>query len=194
MATSPILGGFNDPVDDAQRCFRGVLDAMARPGKIIRLTSDPPCPAGIDPATMAVCLTLLDAETSLWVDGAETVKRHLVFHTGVEMRNVSTDAAFALVLDANRLTTVERYRWGSDRDPEDGATLIVQVASLANRSGWRLTGPGIEQDSQIEIVGPPEGFFTSRRAMTRSYPRGVDMILCCGPFIACLPRTTEMER
>ena len=57
---SPIdvaLPGFADPVGQAQACFRAVLDAMARPGRLLAAGQGVTPPAPLDPATGAVVLT-----------------------------------------------------------------------------------------------------------------------------------------
>src|SRR5262249_60143642 len=65
--------GFVEPVLESQRVFRRVLDAMAHPGRIVRIDSFIDAPVPLAPATAAVCLTLLDFETPLWLDAAARV-------------------------------------------------------------------------------------------------------------------------
>ena len=62
--------GLSDPVLDSKRIFRGVLDAMAHPGRVVPLPPPPDPPAPLVPAAAAVALTLLDYETPLWLDPA----------------------------------------------------------------------------------------------------------------------------
>ena len=77
--------GFADPVRDAQRCFRAVLDAMARPGRIAHVSGVTP-PSPLDVATAAVALTLVDHETKLWLDPAAGAAREwLRFHCGAPL-------------------------------------------------------------------------------------------------------------
>ncbi len=82
--TSPdaLLPGFADAGAQSQRCFRAVLDAMAHPGRIVAVTGPTP-PAPLHAATGAVLLTLLDADTPTWLDGAcAPAESWLAFHCG----------------------------------------------------------------------------------------------------------------
>src|SRR3546814_8636166 len=60
--------GLADPVHDSQRLFRGLLTALAHPGRAVTLSGAPEGPLPLDPATTAAALTLLDGETPLWLD------------------------------------------------------------------------------------------------------------------------------
>ena len=71
--------GFADPVHDAQRSFRAVLDAMSRPGRIAQITGVT-APGPLGAAAGAVLLTLVDHETRLWLDpdaAAEIGRAHV---------------------------------------------------------------------------------------------------------------------
>ena len=77
--------GLADPMDDSQRVFRAVLEAMAHPGRVVDvgIAMDPPPPLGS--ATAAVCLALLDCETPIWLDAAAAtadVVEYLRVHAG----------------------------------------------------------------------------------------------------------------
>ena len=83
-----VRSGLADPVLDAQRIFRGVLDAMAHPGRIVFLPPPPEPPAPLVPATAAIALTLLDYETPIWLDHrarTEEVIAYLRFHCGAPL-------------------------------------------------------------------------------------------------------------
>src|SRR5258708_22331884 len=68
-----LLAGFTEPVADAQRAFRAVLDAIAHPGRIVAIAGPAEAPPPVFRATAAIGLTLFDFETPLWLDAASDV-------------------------------------------------------------------------------------------------------------------------
>lgn len=179
--------GFADPVLDAQACFRAVLEAMSRPGRIQALVPPPELPPGLSPAAAAVLLTLVDAATPLRLAAGPEAERWVRFHCGCPL--VLDGAAF--VLDpATDLLALEA---GTEEEPERGATLVLEVAALDAGSGWRLTGPGIATEHRLRVEGAPPGFVAAWARSRARFPRGVDVILCAGTRIAALPRSVRIE-
>jgi alpha-D-ribose 1-methylphosphonate 5-triphosphate synthase subunit PhnH len=198
-----VARGFNDPVSGAQRVFRGLLDATARPGRIATLPGD--AIAGLDaaalsPAAYAVLLALLDAETSAWLDGMTAgALDPLRFHTGMRAARSESDAAFVAVDAEHAAPSLwSRLASGTDERPQDGATLLVDVSSLhAGRAGpgesaLVLRGPGIESEHRLAVGGLDARFWAARAALAPAFPRGVDLVLACGARLAALPRTTRV--
>jgi alpha-D-ribose 1-methylphosphonate 5-triphosphate synthase subunit PhnH len=186
--------GFADPVLDSQRAFRGVLDAIAHPGRVVLL---PPlaAPGPLGAAAASVCLTLLDFDTPLWLDpgAARTdVVDYLRFHCGVPLVQSAAAARFALIADVAHLPPLEAFDAGTDERPDLSATLVLQVDGLQSRRGRRLCGPGIDGEVRLEVLGAP-AFWELAHANEARFPRGVDFILCTGDCLAALPRTTCVE-
>jgi alpha-D-ribose 1-methylphosphonate 5-triphosphate synthase subunit PhnH len=98
--------GFADAVDDAQACFRLVLDAMARPGRVheVHGVVEPAPP--LCEATACVVLTVLDHETPLWLDpAADAAQDWIAFHTGAPIIGDAPRAIFALALSPTDLVS-----------------------------------------------------------------------------------------
>ena len=183
---SGLLPGFAEPVADAQSAFRALLEAMARSGRVQRLPRAPAPPAPLSPAAGAVLLALADAETPLWLDAGPAAAEWAVFHAGCPLAEAPGGAAFALATGAP--PALAALHPGTDEEPQRAATLVLQVASLAEGRGWRLTGPGIEREHRLEVRGAPEGFVREWAANGARFPLGVDVILCAGDAVAALPR------
>jgi alpha-D-ribose 1-methylphosphonate 5-triphosphate synthase subunit PhnH len=180
--------GFADPVLDSQAAFRALLEAMARPGRVQRIAAGPDAP-GLMRASAAALLTLADAETPVWTD-AEAAREWIAFHTGARFAEPGEAMFLLAVLGTPPLASLNP---GTDEAPQEGATLIVEVSSLREGEGWRLTGPGIGREHRLRADGLPADFAAQWAANATRFPRGVDVVLCCGDRLAALPRTTRLE-
>jgi len=195
-ASDGLMPGFCDPVRDSQRSFRTILDAMSHPGKICGLEMDLTPPAPLTVACAALCLTLADRETPLWLDSAAangTVASYLKFHCGVPISSSPEKAWFAVIADGATLPPLDSFDSGDDEFPENSTTLLVQIGTFGAGRDWRLRGPGIERTTRLSVGGLASSFITDWQRNHQSFPRGVDVILIAGCQIAALPRTTEIE-
>ncbi|TDH63984.1 phosphonate C-P lyase system protein PhnH [Dankookia rubra] len=192
--TGTLTAGFGEPVLDAQRCFRAVLDAMSRPGRVQRLAGlSPPLapPAPLGAAAAAVLLTLSDADTPVWLDAGAAAEAWLRFHAGAPIVAAPAEAAFLLA--SGPPPALRDLAQGTDEEPHRSATLILEVAALEEGDGWRLTGPGIEHAHWLRVTGLPEGFAAAWQGNRARFPCGIDLLLCAGDRLAALPRTTALE-
>lgn len=189
MSTA-LSAGFADPVGDAQRCFRALLDAMSRPGRVHAVPC-PDTPPSLDPATAAVVLSLVDHETGLWLDAAHApAEPWIAFHTGAPVTRVAAHAAFVV---ATTLPPLGSLGQGGHETPEASATVILQVGSLQQGARYRLSGPGLREPVMLAVTGLGADFPAWWADNRRLFPRGVDLILCAGDQIAALPRTVSVQ-
>lgn len=183
--------GFADPVADAQSCFRAVLDAISRPGMIKTAGTGLRPPAPLDPATAAVLLTLVDADTPLWLDEeAAAASDWAAFHCGARLTRDIGTAAFACALAMPALNGLHP---GTDLAPEGSATLILQVPALGRGTPFRLSGPGLRAPAPLRVGGLPDDFAAQWAANHALYPCGVDVVLCEGERLCALPRSVQVE-
>lgn len=185
--TAILTGGFADPATDAARAFRAVLDAMARPGRIVALAGAS-APAPASPALASVLLTLTDGTTPVHLAGAHdtpALRDWLRFHTGAPI-SPRDSAAFAIGT-WEALLPLTDYLPGSAEYPDRSATLIVETPGLST-DGPRLTGPGIATEARLSL--PDLAAF---QANTARFPLGLDFLFTCGDRLAALPRTTRVE-
>lgn len=188
--------GFADPVGDAQQVFRAILDATARPGRIVELPvrAEPPSP--LQPASGAVTLTLLDFETPLWLDPLDQTTKdvadYIRFHCGCPLVRQPADARFALIVDGAGMPPLSAFNAGTPECPDQSTTVIVQVDEIAATGGVRLTGPGIASETRLGVQGLPQDFWAWSRQMQAEFPCGVDVLFVAGTRIAALPRSTRV--
>ncbi|MDP4302088.1 phosphonate C-P lyase system protein PhnH [Leptothrix discophora] len=179
--------------------------------------SRPSLPLGS--ACAALLLTLCDSETTLWWSpGPRLPQLHAWarFHAGVRWVERVEDAEFVGLRGAALTPALwSRLRTGSDTAPQGSATLLVEVdllkglaADASDRDDaadaadgvdplrddvrLRLEGPGIETAHELRVAGIPRETWLARIAAQPDYPRGVDLLLCCGSRVVGLPRSTRL--
>ncbi len=191
-----LMMGLADPVLDSQSIFRGVLRAMSYPGRRHSLALKVPAPEPLHQATAAVCLTLMDVDTPVWLDSkAESpgVAEHLRFHCGAPLVPAPGDAHFAVIAAAQEMPRLFAFDTGSDQYPDRSATLLIQVHSLDRGPAVRLTGPGIRDHAMLFAAGLPACFWEDWAANGQFFPTGVDVILTSGADLVGLPRGVKAE-
>jgi alpha-D-ribose 1-methylphosphonate 5-triphosphate synthase subunit PhnH len=194
-----------------QRVFRTVLGAFAEPGVVQSIgsesfktdfessktvdTSSYPDVVFSSTSALQILDALLDGDVTLWC--SDTVHPHvptwLRFHTGVGIHHQSPSVAdFVLLSHPSELSLVPQFCTGSADEPEAGATVVVVAQDLLSGVPATLTGPGIESTR----VCAPAGFTSEIWAVLQhqrvSFPRGVDVLVCCGNAVVGLPRSTRI--
>jgi alpha-D-ribose 1-methylphosphonate 5-triphosphate synthase subunit PhnH len=188
---STVSSGFADPVRDAQSVFRGVLDAMARPGKMV--TIDHAGDLGGYGAAGAVALTLLDFETPVWLgDAAGTgFANWLRFHCNCPLVAEAHAASFAFHPAAG-LPDLIVFNAGSEKYPDASTTLVITVPMLTGGMPVALEGPGIIDKAMIAPQGLSPDFWTQAIDNRDRFQLGVDIIFTAGDAVIALPRSTRI--
>jgi alpha-D-ribose 1-methylphosphonate 5-triphosphate synthase subunit PhnH len=188
--------GFADKVVSAQNTFRSVMDAMARPGRVQRITASVGTPAGVMCGTAAIALTLFDHDTPIWLDpsfsATSEVSKWLKFHTSAPVVSDPSICSFALVGDASALPALSSFSFGSSEYPDRSTTLILQVESLSEGPAFELQGPGIEGAARLQAKIQPQDLFERLAVNAALFPRGIDVILVHDDLIVAIPRTTRL--
>ena len=188
---------FADPVFDSQTAFRAVLDAMARPGRIVAcgeaLTPPPP----LARAAAATLLALVDFETALWIapdfPARAGIADYLTFYTGARLASAPYAGAFALALAGAAPLDLAEFAQGTADYPDRSTTLILQVDTLEAGPKLKLCGPGIKGEAALSLSPLPAGLIDALAANRAAFPRGVDLILAAEARLAALPRSTRVE-
>ncbi|MFW5734111.1 MAG: phosphonate C-P lyase system protein PhnH [Oceanidesulfovibrio sp.] len=168
-----------------QTLFRNILEATARPGRIVSLEN---C-LGAASARTGVLATL--------VDGAVTMAdphRLLREEETLFLQSPSAaceDARFILASGTAEPDFTPRA--GDLENPEFGATLVLEVDLLSRDHGplgLVCTGPGIESEHRLFAAGLSRTWMERRREWNAYFPMGVDIYLVDEARVAALPRTT----
>jgi len=188
---------FADPVHEAQRAFRAVMNALARPGTIQPVVGLADAPAPLSPVAAAVALTLADYETPVFLDAPlaanADVARYLAFHSGARVVEAPSQAHFAVIGNPASVADFGEFALGTDIYPDRSTTLILQVASLTSGPALTLSGPGIKGAATLSASGLPADIVQRLAANHALFPRGVDLILAGPDAVAALPRTTRIR-
>jgi alpha-D-ribose 1-methylphosphonate 5-triphosphate synthase subunit PhnH len=171
------------------------MNAMAHPGRVYELPALPEPPSPLYPATGAICLTLLDLETPLWLApcaASGPAVSYLRFHCGCPISQNRGEAAYSIIGDGRTTPELSHFRRGDPSYPDQSATVIIQVESLSNSQGTRLQGPGIESEIRLHAAGISSAFWPELKANNEQFPLGVDVLLVSPASICGLPRTVEV--
>jgi alpha-D-ribose 1-methylphosphonate 5-triphosphate synthase subunit PhnH len=193
---SALKPGFSNPVIDSQAAFRAILEAMSFPTRIqtIAAALDPPAP--LEPAAAAICLTLMDMDTPVWLDEAADTRPaqdFLRFHCGCSLVDEPAAGQFAVVADPTASPRLGMFAQGSEIYPDQSATVIVQAPSLTAGPKRTARGPGIEDLGTLAVDGLPDRFWHEWKMNHSGFPNGVDILFACGAAVIGLPRSIEVE-
>ncbi|WP_261335756.1 phosphonate C-P lyase system protein PhnH [Rhizobium leguminosarum] len=191
--STKIKHGFSDAVFESQAIFRSAMLATAYPGRVISIEKVIEGPVPFAPATASLCLTLMDFETSVWLQSkTEEVSAWLRFHCGLPVVDETGTAAFAIVTDPQNMPSLTAFHQGDIEYPERSTTLIIQVPSLTRGPETTWSGPGINGTIAATIAGLPLWFWSLWDLNRELYPRGLDIVFACGNELIGLPRTVAV--
>lgn len=189
-------------VFDGQKHFRTLLQCTARPGMIGQLddvTLD--VPPQLNRATALLALALFTGDISYYLDPVETPAGNFIQRETAAKPASAETADFLVFTDSNRLEGIRQARLGSLSYPDLGATVVMQVAAISpaptpGSLRLTLTGPGIETETVVYVLGAPQAFFEALRERNAEFPLGIHSFLTCdslsaGPCVLALPRTTR---
>lgn len=195
VTVAELPAGFADKVMAARSTFCSVMDAMARPGSVQRISAIAGTPGPMMCGTAAIALTLFDHDTPVWLDGAMSatadVAKWLRFHTSAPVIADTSVCSFAVIGDAQRLPPLDRFAFGSNEYPDRSTTLILQLDSLGSGPAYELIGPGIDGAAVLQATIPAN--LVERLAVNATlFPRGIDVVLVHDDAIVAIPRTTRL--
>jgi len=190
-----------DQVLDAQKHYRVLLQSTARPGSIGQFDDAAiEVPSQLNRSTALIVLTLLSADVTYFLDRADAAASAFIEHETLAVPTEADRADFLILADPRRTEALSRARTGHLHFPEQAATVIAQVdaispAPLENALRLIMTGPGIENQAEVFVLGVSREFFLTLREKNAEFPMGIDVYFTCnslsaGPCVLALPRTT----
>lgn len=190
-----------DQVHDLQQVYRKILHSMSRPGTISSLSDitehmdfNLPC----NDAAILSAMTFLDAEVTFHIltKDKQNLIEKISEYTSARYAPIG-EADFVIILREDTETAVlnalEQCKNGNLIDPQQSSTWIIESSLLSNTGELTLTGPGIQQSSQLQ-TSFSSSMWQARNERTNEYPLGIDLIFADDAAqIVCVPRTTSVK-
>ncbi len=142
---SSLAPGFADPVHDTQTCFRAVLEAFSRPGLAVSLpeaVAGLPLLPGWNQPALAICLSLADQDSPLWLDesaDSPEAREFLRFHCGSILESEPENSHFAIIGDPDKMPALQNFSQGTPSFPERSSFLIICVDDFIDGNGLRVS-------------------------------------------------------
>ena len=162
--------------------------ALSRPGQIREFTVRDGDSTGLE----TIAESLLDLEVSFFSNDAAL--EISLARTGAQVRDVGeADYLFFTHLEPDVLETANI---GTLVYPDQSATIVI-ACEFDSGLNLKLTGPGIQSETHVRILGVPEAFWALRNSVS-SYPLGWDIFLIekregSSARVLGLPRTTQIS-
>jgi alpha-D-ribose 1-methylphosphonate 5-triphosphate synthase subunit PhnH len=172
----------------SQAVFRVLLDALARPGRVLARPAPDPGP-GIVPLALAVI------GSPVAVLGDPEWQARICAATGATAVTPA-DAALVAIYGTADPADISRLRRGSGLAPEDGAKVGLACGRLAEGGPGEVTlelsGPGIPGTGRLGVDGIGPAVFTALAEANALFPAGIDIWLVDEHGqLAGLPRSTH---
>ena len=192
-----------DPVFDTQKTFVQLMNAMAFPGRLMKIEKREFHIDIADPYRYpaAVFLTLCDngsaAGFSDDIDDSAADSLLKLCGAGHAAPKAADFFLFSGKVFSDRLWEINR---GTLDFPEHSTTAIIMVEFLENgqsasaESAYTVTGPGVKYKRSFSAAGLDPGYIGAREILNDVYPTGIDYFLCDPEGHICgLPRTVACE-
>lgn len=196
MTVMELSPGFADPVRESALAFRAMLDAMSNPGRVVELPILASPPDRFSSAATVVALSLLDADTPVWIDPelrSEAVESYLRFHAGCPIVERADQCRFAFLTASGVPLATETLPIGTPEYPDRSATAVVLCNSLAGGEVRTLRGPGIANRTDFAPIGLSTDGWQALSRNAALFPLGIDTIFVSGNAVAALPRSTRIS-
>ncbi|MCA3560309.1 MAG: phosphonate C-P lyase system protein PhnH [Aestuariivirga sp.] len=187
--------GFADVAIEAAHAFRVIMQAMARPGRVLDIGADVRAPAPLLPSAAAVALTLCDFQTPVWLSPQlddERIVHYLRFHAGAPLVAEPQAAQFIFATSADLPPQLGLLQQGTHDYPDRSATLVIQVAGFVP-GAVELSGPGIRGRESFGVVGLDGAFWMAMAENHARFPVGIDVIFAAPGQLAAVPRSTAIR-
>lgn len=190
-----------DHLFESQTQYRTLLDAMAKPGTIIKLESDIQPPTGIHTASALVGFILMNSDVTFHVAHIEMSELNTYFIVNTSSSPAEADTADFIYISGaqENKETIARAKWGEPEYPELGAFVIIDVDHIAAEAfpkGKKITlsGPGVLDHKTIYIDNLNDVLLSAIQEKNIEFPLGIDVIIADrAGHVVCIPRSNKIN-
>ena len=190
-----------DEVLHSQQNFKIIMDALSRPGEILKLQENnfTLFPLEFNPNLLTILKTLGDNNVSfhLSVEDKKDWENYIKTNTGMEISSVEA-ADFVVFCGKKYCEGFNNLKTGEVEFPENSCTAIIIVdkirSNILEYKFIQMTGPGIKDLNRVCITGFDYKYIEEIREINANFPLGIDVILVdLKGNITCISRTTKLE-
>ena len=186
----------------AQRAFRKVLDAFARPGTVreIEVAGDGPAAAHLGGALAAAVELFVDQAVTFAVAGDGSDQAEEALAAGTRAAATALPRADFVIASGGAAASAEAVRGaggGTPLSPEKGATVIILTGRVSEGPGDGLvscsvSGPGVRDENRFYV--DDVAWLAARNDRCDEFPCGVDVLLVDdGARVVARPRTSQVR-
>lgn len=186
-----------DFVFDTQATFRTLMDAMSRPFRIYSIAEQAKGFSGAHSGMMAIGATLLDNETTLYVERNMALAKELHELTLVEGADLEVAEYIFLSSELNYETVKTIFtaaKKGTFVDPHTSATVVIFAKHEPLTAQCTGTGAGVKGTMTFEVTEYVKQVLRVRAQTQVEYPLGIDLIFVMdNGDIFSVPRLCKTE-
>lgn len=186
-----------DLVFDCQKIFKGVMNAMANPGKIFNINSQCEKLVINDKVPAAIAMTLMDNRSRLYVEGNEELYA-LIREKTLAVKSNAEDADFIITTDIENMVEYNLHlldcaKVGTLSEPHKSAMLLVEIKEFAGKDKLVFEGPGIENSREVNLPEAAAMWLRKRNEKNYEFPCGIDILFYTNNGeIMGIPRTLKV--
>ncbi len=189
-----------DEVFDAQQHFRVLMESLARPGQLNRLSHVAlKTPKGIHQASALIGLALMNEDVTFHVPQEDSAMgAYFALHARATQTSVE-EADFVFITGNCPPKYIEDVKVGQPSYPENSAFIIIDVAlireePLPDGVVLQLEGPGVYRQKEMFVSAIEVELLEAIKEKNMEYPLGVDLFLTDeNDGIIGIPRTNNFR-
>lgn len=186
-----------DMVFDCQKIFKGVMNAMANPGKIFHINEQCEKLDMDDSVPAAIAMTFMDNRSRLYVEGNEELYS-VIREKTLAVKSEVEEADFIIATNIEKaadyhVKLIDYAKIGTLPEPHKSAMLIVGLEKFEGNNALLMKGPGIKDSREVKLPEAAKKWLSKRTEKKYEFPCGIDILFYTNQGeIMGIPRTLKV--